>query len=201
MRTHPCSSKFKKHQQPHKDIVPTRPPLPPLLLPDNGEPIITVQVRNDPATDEGRVPIWVADEQPARKLGHGQLISLKNESGNTGPGLLTAITDLRQHWVTWTVSGGPTQCWLRVPIPWSALTGVEAVAHAKHFQALPHTPPPHRLAPPNPSADVNHPYPYQHALEAEELNRLEARLESITRKKWEWKPVGERRRRVQSKKK
>ncbi|EPS94922.1 hypothetical protein FOMPIDRAFT_1054682 [Fomitopsis schrenkii] len=209
--------------------VQQNPPLPTLTLPDNGEPVIAVRVRDEIAKSEGRIPVWVADEQPARRLGHGQLISLENDGGKTGLGLLTSITDLRQHWVTWTVTsgpmtpcgqaaqsdptgpsepvalggtppGGPTQCRLRVPIPWTSMTGIEAVAHAKHYHALPPSPPPHHRAQP-PSSPENNTYPYHHTLDPSERRGLETRLEGITRRRWEWRPVEERRRRVQTKEK
>lgn len=139
--------------------------------------------------------MWVVDEAPARCLGHGQLISMKKESGQTGPGILSATTDLRQHWITWSVSGGPERVQICVPIPWAALTGVEAVAHAKHFHTLPASPAPHAAAPPLMTANNTTDYPYAQSLNEDERRRLEGRLESITKKCWRWRPEGERRRR------
>lgn len=169
-------------------------PLPLLSTPSHGETVIVVRVQQEQCCEDRRSPAWVVDEKPARKLGRGQLVLLTNNSGRTGPGLLTAITDLRQHWVTWSVSGGPHRVWIRIPIPWTSMTGVEAVAHAKHFCTLPSSPAPHPSATPTRS-DETDPYPYDQHLDDEEHTRLTARLEAITQKKWEWKPEQERKRR------
>ena len=120
---------------------------------------------------------------------------MANKSGCTGPGLLTAIVELRQHWVTWAVSGGPTKCHLRIPVSWTAMTGVEAIAHVKHYQKLPATPAPHPLAVPTTHDDNFKACPYTHSLTEEERDRLATRLDEITSRKWEWRPEGERRRR------
>ena len=140
--------------------------------------------------------MWVVDEAPVRRLGHGQLISLQNDDGQTGPGILTAITDLRRHWITWSVAGGPGKTLIRVPVPWTAMTGVEAIAHVKHYQALPASPPPHGAAPPPPIPfDDEQSCPYTHDLDEYERSRLESRLHDITKRKWEWRPEERRTRR------
>lgn len=202
MKTAPRSSKSARTTRRKRNDgvrVATRsapPPLPILSIPHNGETVIAVTVLDDPITGKKGVQEWVADEPPSRRLGQGQLVMMKNTSGVSGPGLLTAVTDLRRHWVTWAVSGGPGQCRLSVPIPWSAMTGVEAIAHAKHYQSLPELPVPHHrtldilnVTSPNKS-------PYDLALNPEEIASLESRLDEITQRQWEWRPESERKRRI-----
>ena len=172
--------------QPHR--------LPTLTMPSNGEPVIAVTVKDLPLKGEGGTKIWAVDEAPSRRLGSGQLISLKNSQGETGPGLLSAITDLRQHWVTWSISGGPEKARVQIPIPWSDMTGVGAVAHAKMFKALPAQPAPHKDATPSPPKPDGQ-YPYASNVGETERPDLEKRLEGITKRKWEWRPEGERKRR------
>ncbi|EPS97600.1 hypothetical protein FOMPIDRAFT_82354 [Fomitopsis schrenkii] len=173
------------------------PPLPTLSLPHNNETVITVKVLDEPTARTKGILEWMTDEPPARRLGNGQLISMRNSSGETGPGLLSAVADLRKHWITWTVSGGPARCHLSVPIPWAAMTGVEAVAHTRHYRSLPDLPAPHRhtLNIPHILDATQLESPYDTALDRSELDNLESRLQSITQKRWEWRPEGERVRR------
>lgn len=168
--------------------------LPCLSTPSNGEPVVAVRVQREPSIDDKKTLVWVADEEPARRLGRGQLISMQNEHGTTGPGLLTAITDLRQHWVTWTVNGGPETCRIRVPIPWTSMTGVEAIAHVRHFHSLPQSPPCHDKARPK-AITNNNEYPYDNNLDENERQRLESRLDEITKRTGEWKSGEQRKRR------
>ena len=169
-------------------------PLPQLSIASHGETVIMVMVQDAPVAEGRGQTVWVVDEEPARRLGNGQLIQMANKSGHTGPGLLTAITGLHRHWITWSISGGPEKAQIRIPVPWTAMTGVEAIAHAKHFRSLPAIPAPHRQAPP-PTSSGDETYPYHRDLDKEEQRRLEERLEAITKRKWEWKPEAERKRR------
>ncbi|EPT01619.1 hypothetical protein FOMPIDRAFT_1048514 [Fomitopsis schrenkii] len=190
MKTQPRSSKSvraTRRKRNDKTHVTTTPSLPTLSLPHNDETVVVVKVLDEPKARTGGILEWMVDEPPARRLGRGQLISLKNTSGETGPGLLTAVTDLHRHWITWTISGGPTQYRLSIPVPWTAMTGVEAVAHTKHYHLLPDLPPPHSL-----TINPNHPLeglssPYDTSLSREETENLESRLQSITQKCWEWR--------------
>lgn len=170
------------------------PPKPTLSHPTNGETVVTVKVLDAPEPGEKRSWVWVVDEAPSRRLGYGQLIIIQNTNGSSGPGLLTTITDLRQHWVTWTVSGGPAQCRIRVPVPWTSMSGIEAVAHARHYPTLPKVPPPHRDAhPPPPRQTKTTPLsPYSYDLNDIERTDMASRLDAITERKWTWRPEGER---------
>ncbi|EPS95246.1 hypothetical protein FOMPIDRAFT_1054321 [Fomitopsis schrenkii] len=171
------------------------PSLPTLSLPHNGETVIAVTVLENPIA-KGRGELeWVVNEPPSRRLGHGQLISIKNTSRESGPGLLTSVTDLSRHWVTWAVSGGPAQYRLRVPVPWAAMTGVEAIAHDNHFRSLPDRPPPHQLTMHIPNILATDASPYDLALSPGDLANLETRLNGITQRRWEWRPENERKRR------
>ena len=142
----------------------------------------------------------MVDKAPSRKLGEGQLISLRNSRGETGPGLLSSVTDLRQHWITWSISGGPETARVQVPIKWTDMTGVRAVAHAKHFRALPALPSPHKDTKPN-ATTADEDYPYTTNIPDSEQKNLEDRLSEITKRKWEWGPEGERKRRKQTEEK
>lgn len=178
--------------------VPTPPPPPTPILshPTNGEAVVPVKVLATPEKGKKRVWVWVVDEAPRRRLGYGQLIDIQSANGSSGPGLLSTITDLRQHWVTWTVSGGPEPCYIRVPVPWTSMNGVEAIAHARLYPTLPSDPPPHRDAqpPPAPSTSVDTPplSPYDYDPNETERARLEDRLHAITEPKWTWRPEEER---------
>ena len=168
--------------------------LPVLTIPNDGEEVIAVTVKEQPLKGAGGAKVWVADEAPSRRLGGGQLISLRNSSGATGPGLLTAITDLRQHWITWSVSGSQETVRVQVPVPWTDMTGVGAIAHARHFSALPALPSPHKDATPN-ATTTDGSYPYESNIPENEKQQLEDRLNGITKRKWEWGPEEERKRR------
>lgn len=189
------------------------PLLPTLTHPDNGETVVAVKVLAQPVAGEKGCWVWVVEEPPSRRLGYGQLVSIQSSNGESGPGLLTSITDLRQHWITWEVAGGPadrteeepadgskanptkSRTKIRIPTPWTSLSGVEAVAHARHYHALPQSPAPHHNAQPPPRNANEQQSPYDYDLREDEKKSLESRLDTITRKKWQWKPEGERRRR------
>ena len=161
--------------------------LPALDLPDSGEPVIVLTVLAHPELGYGRSLTWIVDKQPSRRIGYGQLVSLRtSSSGSSGTGMLTSVTDLRRHWITWTVASGAIKCRVRVPISWSVMHGVEAIAHAKHYHILPSTPPPHRDDPVARIPSHSTSYPYQHDITPEEQQHLSEKLEGITRKKWHW---------------
>ena len=186
----------KTRKQPKKKTThaPQTHYLPTLTTPNNGEAVIAVTVKELPLKGEGGAKTWVVDEAPSRRLGNGQLVSLKNSQGETGPGLLSAITDLRQHWITWSVSGGPEKVRVQIPIPWADMTGVGAMAHAKLFNTLPPHPAPHQDATPDTSIAEGQ-YPYAYDIGEKEQSELEERLDGITKRKWEWRPERERKRR------
>lgn len=170
------------------------PNLPTLTTPSHGESVIPVTVQDLPVKGAGGVRTWVVVEAPRRRVGNGHLIALKNSHGQTGPGLLTSVTELRQHWITWKISGGPEQSQIQIPIPWSDMTGIEAVAHARHFHTLPPIPAPHPNAKPPQQTNDNQ-YPYETSLENTTKETLESRLDEITKRKWEWRPEKEQKRR------
>ncbi|EPS95044.1 hypothetical protein FOMPIDRAFT_117309 [Fomitopsis schrenkii] len=154
--------------------------LPPLSLGDMGEPVIVLAVRKHPELGHGRSLTWIVDERPNRRVGYGHLVSLRTQSGSTGTGMLEAITSLSRYWVTWTVSDDRNRCAVRIPISWSELTGIAAVAHAKHYDTLPRLPPPHTADPVARLTPQHTTYPYDSNLTTEERVLLNTKLRSIT---------------------
>lgn len=172
----------KETPQPRDNFTHT---LPTLNIPDVGEPIIRFNVLPYPSTDQSRLLTWTVDERPSRKVRFGQLVSMWTPRSRSGTGMLTAITDLRRYWVTWTVSCDTAKCKIRIPISWTVLPKLEATAHEKHYLALPNTPQPHH-SDPILETSFTTTYPYQHEVTPEEKKTLEGKLETITRRKWQW---------------
>ncbi|KAH9838218.1 uncharacterized protein C8Q71DRAFT_854343 [Rhodofomes roseus] len=102
-----------------------------------------VVVGGRPAKSLGNGPIWTVMERPAVHIGSGHLITLKADGSQSGVGRLTVMTDLRRHWITWKIEGGPTTCNLRVPIPWARLSSSESDRHTQEYRLLKSLPPPH----------------------------------------------------------
>ncbi|KAH9842028.1 uncharacterized protein C8Q71DRAFT_357010 [Rhodofomes roseus] len=113
------------------------------LTPDpNPSNTADIVVAARPWKSLGHGPIWVATERPAVQIGSGQLITLNSDGRKSGVGRLTVVTDLRRHWITWAIEGGPTRCNLRLPIPWARLSADEAERHTTGYHKLNAIPPP-----------------------------------------------------------
>ena len=172
-------AKQKGYNVPGNDVANSPYPLPRLKFPNDGERVIAVKVLLRPFVGRAGYTTWVVDERPARRVGHGQLVELYTHHARSGIGMLSAITDLTRHWVTWTIVGSQTKCSLRVPVPWAVMSGIEGVAHVKHYKSLPALPPPHRAV--APGIDDGESNPYSLALTEDELQLSEDRLDGITR--------------------
>ncbi|EPS95237.1 hypothetical protein FOMPIDRAFT_88149 [Fomitopsis schrenkii] len=122
---------------------------------------------------------WVVRERPGRQLGKGLRIRMSTEEQVSGAGKLGHVTALRRHWITLSILGATHKAYLRVPTAWTALDGMEAVTHEKHYHDLSPVPRPHPLfrttAIEGPNAS-----PYEFELGEEEMPRLESRIEKIT---------------------
>lgn len=160
---------------------PPPPPLPQLLLLHNDEhQAVNVVVLPIPTIEQGRGLTWIVDKRPQKQVGTGQLITLSTGGRTTGVGRLASVTDLRQHWITWSVSGARNELRIRVPIPWANLTGVESVAHAKHYKSLPSIPLPHPDFAKNPAIAQATESPYEFELDERSAAKLSRHLDRIT---------------------
>ncbi|TFY68499.1 hypothetical protein EVJ58_g965 [Rhodofomes roseus] len=154
-------------------------PLPNLQLPHDPADALEVRVQRQPAIGEGEGLTWIVDEQPRIRLGKDQHITLIIGDTRSGVGRITHVTDMRRHWVTWTVDGGPKKCSLRVPVPWALLSDLEGLAHTRHYPSLPPLPAPHPIYRNNPLITRSTTTPYEfdiktntHDAVAEALNKI-----------------------------
>ncbi|EPT04801.1 hypothetical protein FOMPIDRAFT_1045484 [Fomitopsis schrenkii] len=122
---------------------------------------------------------WIVKERPERQLGKGQRVRLRTEEQMSGAGKLGHVTALRRHWITLSILGATHKAYLRVPTAWTALDGMEAITHEKHYFTLPRMPRPHPLFR---TAIIEDPTtsPYEFDLDEEEVPKLETRIEKIT---------------------
>ena len=175
----------------HVPRIPICHSLPPLHMPDFGEPVITLHVRHIPVTDRSNLLTWVVEQRPRRRIGYGQLVSLRTPDGQSGIGLIASATDLRRHWITWHITSDEATCKVQIPIPWSDLSGIEAAAHIKHYRHLPALPPPHKDdASARNCTPATTTYPYDTKIPPHERKALYERLETITKKRWQWGKAG-----------
>ncbi|KAH9839018.1 uncharacterized protein C8Q71DRAFT_722058 [Rhodofomes roseus] len=162
----------------------TLPPLPPLSIPPEDLPVVDVKVLPYPTTRYERGPTWIADERPTAQLHKGSRITLRTDAQSSGIGRLSAISDLRRHWVTFSIIGAQQQCNLRVPIPWVILDGLESFTHQEHYLSLPNDPPPHRSFIDIPAFRNNEDNPYEFDVNDEDIPAFSKRLANIANKYW-----------------
>ncbi|KAH9832458.1 uncharacterized protein C8Q71DRAFT_860855 [Rhodofomes roseus] len=157
-------------------------PLPKFSELDNlpASTITQVKIAPKPIFGGGRGLTWVADERPASQLKKGSLISLSTASETSGIGKLSAISDLRRHWVTFTVTGADLPCNLRVPIPWSSLDDLESFTHQRNYFDLNNSPPPHTSFHHIPAFNNEEENPYEFEITDNEIDSLEDRIAQIT---------------------
>ncbi|KAH9837265.1 uncharacterized protein C8Q71DRAFT_723553 [Rhodofomes roseus] len=156
-------------------------PLPSLDLPPTDEPTIIIKVLPHPIIGRGigRGLTWTADERPAEQLKKGKSIKLCTTTQTSGLGRLSAISDLRRHWVTFAVAGAAQPCNLRVPIPWAALGDLEGFTHQYHYFSLPSLPPPHHTFTNRPAFQNDSENPYEFDIEEDEIPSLANRIANI----------------------
>ncbi|KAH9829843.1 uncharacterized protein C8Q71DRAFT_727844 [Rhodofomes roseus] len=162
----------------------TLPPLPSLSIAPEGLPVTAVKVLPYPAIRHERGPTWIADERPTAQLQKGSRITILTDAQTSGIGRLSVITDLRRHWVTFSIIGASHQCNLRVPIPWAILDGLESFTHQKHYFSLADDPPPHRSFIDIPSFRSKEENPYEFDIDEEDIPAFSKRLASIANKYW-----------------
>ncbi|TFY55162.1 hypothetical protein EVJ58_g8418, partial [Rhodofomes roseus] len=105
---------------------------------------------------------------------------MSTDSENTGTGRLSATSDLRRHWITFTIIGATLPCNLRVPIPWAHLEELESFTHQRNYFALNKSPPPHesfKHIPPFQDDDTN---PYEFDITWDDTRAYEERLARIS---------------------
>ena len=108
------------------------------------------------------------------------LVKLRTSTQLSGIGKVSTTIDLRRHWVTWQISGGPGFCSLRVPMLWVHLDGIERVAHTQMYQSLPKLPIPHPAFASNPIIMTSNESPYEFDITHDEHEVLTRRLYDIT---------------------
>lgn len=160
--------------------------LPQFDIPDYGEPIILLHTLSTPVAAKGPILTWMVDEKPARRIRYGLLVSIRTKQGDSGTGLVSAVVEMRRHWITWMVSSGAAKCHVQIPVPWCSLSAIEVVAHEKHYRDLFRTPRAHRDDPARALPSVSTLYPYKHHITPEERGLLEERLARITRRHHQW---------------
>ncbi|KAH9910873.1 uncharacterized protein B0H18DRAFT_962735 [Fomitopsis serialis] len=153
-------------------------PLPILSLPVGGEPILEVEVFDQPARGDGRGAVWVVASRPERQLTKNTKIILKAAGHVSGVGRLSSLNGLYRHWASFAISGGPRLCSLRVPIPWAVLGALESHTHSSRYHALPEEPDPHPAFIGNPMIAMDGENPYEFDV-WEDPAHLDARLARI----------------------
>ena len=130
--------------RPQKITLPLPHPLPPFQATtlDRTPKLGRIKVLDHPRVNGKGQQTWTVDEEPVSTLQCNSLVILYNSSYESGIGRLSAIVDLRRHWVTFTVAGAQYPAFLRVPAPWTTLEGLAAFSYSAHFNSLPFLPGP-----------------------------------------------------------
>ena len=106
--------------------------------------MLRVQVLDHPRVDKRGGQTWTIDEEPTSALSLDDLIIFYTPTHESGIGRISAITDLRQHWVTFTIAGASPPTKLRIPVAWANLDDLAAFTYKNLFHSLPALPGPHR---------------------------------------------------------
>ena len=99
--------------------------------------LLRIKVLNRPWLHQGKGLTWTVDEEPASRIQVGTLVILYTEAEESGIGRVSSVTDLRQHWVTFTLAGAEDPTHLRVPVVWAKLEDLAAYTFTNYFHALP----------------------------------------------------------------
>ena len=99
--------------------------------------LLRIKVLTRPRLHRGKGLTWTVDEEPASRIQVGTLVILYTETEESGIGRVSSVTDLRQHWVTFTLAGAENPTHLRVPAVWSKLEDLAAYTFTNYFHALP----------------------------------------------------------------
>ncbi|KAH9829017.1 uncharacterized protein C8Q71DRAFT_863575 [Rhodofomes roseus] len=184
-----CNAKLPKKRTSRAKPPPpptpvTLPPLPTLYTPPEGLPIIPVKVLPYPTIRGKHGPTWIADERPTVQLQKGSRITIFTDAQTSGTGRLSVITDLRRHWVTFSIVGAPQPCNLRVPIPWAILDSLESFTHQEHYFNLPNDPSPHRSFANIPAFRNLNENPYEFEVDEDDVPTLARRIANIANNYW-----------------
>lgn len=98
--------------------------------------LIRVKVLNRPRLQTREGTTWTVDEEPASPIHVGGLVILYNDNGESGIGRVSSATDLRQHWVTFTLAGAENPTYLRSPTVWARLDDLVAYTYTTLFHTL-----------------------------------------------------------------
>ena len=107
--------------------------------------LVRIKVLDRPRMSKNEGTTWTTEEEPVAGLRIGMLVILHTSINESGIGRISAVSDLRQHWVTFTLAGAKNPTHLRTPVIWTILEDLAAFAHSTYFQSLPALPgPPQR---------------------------------------------------------
>lgn len=109
---------------------------PPYQPPREGD-LLYLPVLPRPRRSRGGNTTWTVDAPPGRRLTKGTQVVLTAADAEVARGRLSIITDLRRHWVTFKISGGNGDgTYVRTPIVWAHLEGLERHTHANLYSEL-----------------------------------------------------------------
>lgn len=126
---------------------------------------------------------WTVDEKPDRPVRRGGYVTLRTPTEQTaGVGRISAVTDLRRHWVTFAITGATLPCNIRLPISWAVLDDLERYTHRKYYFDLPPDPRPHESLRDDPRFEAEDIYPYADGQPREDgdASEMEQRVARIT---------------------
>ena len=145
--------------------------------------VVEAKVLPRPRFGNRKGTTWTVDEKPDRPVRRGGYVTLRTSSERTaGVGRISAVTDLRRHWVTFAITGATLPCNIRLPIPWVTLDGLERYTHRKYYFNLPPDPRPHESLRDDPRLENGDIYPYDDGQPGEDADAsaMEERVARIT---------------------
>lgn len=146
-----------------------------------------VEARVLPRPRFGKGTTWTVDEKPDKPVRRGAYVTFRTPTERTaGLGRISAVTDLRRHWVTFAITGATLPCNIRLPISWAKLDDLERYTHRKYYFDLPPDPRPHESLRDDPRLEAADIYPYDVGNPGEEgdANEMEERVAKITNCGW-----------------
>ncbi|KAH9926013.1 uncharacterized protein B0H18DRAFT_954902 [Fomitopsis serialis] len=115
----------------------------PILHPShNASNPLTIEVDGIPERN-GATWTWTVKKRPLSQIEAGQPVVLITGGSRSGTGLIEAVSELRRHWITWSLAGSPGIYGIRAPTSWSRLAGRDRTIHTTLYHLLPPLPPPH----------------------------------------------------------
>ena len=145
--------------------------------------VVEARVLPRPRFGNRKGTTWTVDEKPDRPVRRGGYVTLRTPTERTaGVGRISAVTDLRRHWVTFAITGATLPCNIRIPISWAALDGLERYTHRKYYFNLPPEPRPHESLRNDSRLEAGNMYPYDDGRPGEDadVSEMEERVARIT---------------------